>query len=770
MKNNSITGRVFGFIVSVIFMVVIEVNMVFGYENEWVDITTEDGAAMMIRGASTIYTAVPIRFTLKSLESERCYYSLSVDDGKTFGGFVLMEKDNIILYPDFDNVPNGVFILKFKKEVNITNDDFVSEEENRGEPVEIISEEYRICFDFETPQIEVNNSEVLEGWIANPKKLSLTVSDRVGYISRVVASCEGEVIYENHYNERDSVKKCNLMLELNKEAETDEGSNIIVKVQDCAGNMMTATYNYFLDSGIPDIEMSGVEDGAVFDDNAMIKIKIVGRNGIFSNLMYFITKNIDGVTTQEDVCINAKDIPEGKSIYFEDEGDYSIKAYAVSPTGNKSKIYEKKFRIDRNPPQITMIGVEEGMDYSKPIDMRLCVNENFETGCDVNVRIIRKRQDMAVELPLIVYKTEALQDERTLNLINDGDYIVYAEAVDSSGKKNQVTKHFRIDATPPLIVIDGLNNGEITNEKPRLKVGINDVFFDATLLSVVLNKKDKKGNYQTISEEKFIPQKNGDNKEVVVDGEGDYIVRCIACDRTGNATTEEVRFSVDYTPPVIQSLDSYNQKYFSNFQIPQNIKNLITDNSDYEYEAYLNDNIVSGGENVIKEGKYTLWVSAQDAAGNTAYDTAEFIVDHTAPQIVVSGVRSDGSISKGENVIISVNDDMDKLQTVLLNDKEMQIDEEGRVSQFVIGEYGEYDIKIKACDEAGNVADVDINVTCSRRGLSDMTYINNQKPIINDNVENEDNNGINDDLKGIIIGVFTMLSGTYGLVFRGIVS
>ena len=51
-----------------------------------------------------------------------------------------------------------------------------------------------------------------------------------------------------------------------------------------------------------------------------------------------------------------------------------------------------------------------------------------------------------------------------------------------------------------------------------------------------------------------------------------------------------------------------------------------------------------------------------------------------------------------------------------------------------------------------------------------MTYINNQKPIINDNVENEDNNGINDDLKGIIIGVFTMLSGTYGLVFRGIVS
>jgi hypothetical protein len=130
-------------------------------ENErlMVNITQENGESVLVKSGHTLYTALPVIFTIPDNVGDS-YYSISTDNGISFGTYVKMESDSVTLYPDDKTSPEGKWQIRFA---------------NVSEGTEKDSEVYVIHFDVTPPVTEIDR----EG--------KLTISDDTG-IQRCVVN------------------------------------------------------------------------------------------------------------------------------------------------------------------------------------------------------------------------------------------------------------------------------------------------------------------------------------------------------------------------------------------------------------------------------------------------------------------------------------------------------------------------------------------------------------------------------------------------------
>lgn len=774
-----------------------------------VDITTTDGENLLVKDSGVVYTAVPIIFDARMKEDEVCFYSLSADKGKTFGGYVPMEDGKVTLYPNEAIFPDNCFYMKFKKispeygaansiadagadvdDINEANNDTagaedylkadsdketgqenaensVNHSEDYADRKEIESSVYKVFFDMTVPDIVINNSEVLEGWKRENQILKVNVSDKKGFLSRIIATVGNDVVYEAHYNEDDCISETVCEINLNQQAKDSNGQCLIIKAYDCARNTMTSSYNFYIDKEKPVITVDGIEDGSIVNGEAGLLINITEKIPETAFVSYKMVRRLNGMESVDEVCENAGDAGGVKKIRIDEDGEYYFCAYAYDYAGNYSDIVEKKFTVDIHAPLVAIDGVTNGSDINKPVDLKISVKENLYEGCSVKVNVARKRQGIEVILPVSDYVLTSNDEERVISLKNDGDYEVSVVATDKAGRTSEAKADFRIDSTSPEIVIAGLNEGEATNRKPVVKIYAGDIFYDSTVLNTLVFKKDKSGEYKIIDNSTEVLRSEQDVKDIEIDEEGDYKISCRASDRSGNVSNEELTFKVDYTPPVIGELDKYDKKYFSRLALSGELDSYISDANNFKYSAYINDEEADWNKEIIEEGKYVLWVTAEDEAGNIADRSASFIIDRTAPQIVVAGIRKDVYIKKGNVVSITLSDENDTLKKVLVNGKEISIIDDGKRAAFAVSDYGEYMIDVEAFDEAGNNTGTAIKGYCR---AANVFFENPQKinrTSVSDIGENDENEN---DMKGLLIGFFSVLSGTYGLVFRGVVT
>ena len=115
---------------------------------------------------------------------------------------------------------------------------------------------------------------------------------------------------------------------------------------------------------------------------------------------------------------------------------------------------------------------------------------------------------------------------------------------------------------------------------------------------------------------------------------------------------------------MISGTDHLNNSYLRSFKLPGKLGDLVSDMTEVFAYAYLNDRRIGDDDVVIEEGKYVLNVIAEDEAGNAAEKTEVFIIDHTAPQIVLSGLDRNGNIKKGSRIKVSLFDEADRLTSV----------------------------------------------------------------------------------------------------------
>ncbi len=52
------------------------------------------------------------------------------------------------------------------------------------------------------------------------------------------------------------------------------------------------------------------------------------------------------------------------------------------------------------------------------------------------------------------------------------------------------------------------------------------------------------------------------------------------------------------------------------------------------------------GERIVKEGRHRFLIRAKDAAGNVEEKSAAFVIDHTAPEIIIKGARMENRMKR----------------------------------------------------------------------------------------------------------------------------
>ncbi|MCR5591131.1 MAG: hypothetical protein K6F73_06305 [Lachnospiraceae bacterium] len=698
-----------------------------------VDIKTYDGRSVIIKDERQFCTPLPVTFTPQAAD---CSYSISTDDGETFSTYIKMDKESVTLFPDDDTSPSGRWQIRFRE-----GDD--------GKESDI----YRIVFDVNPPEIVFTDPEKIDGWLTGSVRVHFAISDE-NALARIVAKCGDTVLYEMHRSEDDKMTACSVELELGDMGRAR--STVDIACYDIAGNRMDMSFEYLFDESVPVIYAEGILSGECYSGKASLKAIAKDRDSE-AYVCYTLERRTNKELTETEVT----GAPADTVIAFEEEGRYKIRIWAEDSAGNRSAELTKSFTVDGSAPVIQLTGVTENVDVRTNAVISVDVSDGIYEGTKVDIKLSKTDHEKTEIIPIESYTLLAEHDIREVNINSDGDYLLEVTAKDPAGNTVKEYRHFRMDATAPDISISGIDEGDITNGKPVLRFSAGEMFYASTVMSAILERKEG-SSYSVAESLDRVMRSANDHIDIEAEKEGEYRLTCIAADRSGNTSSSRLSFTVDRTPPVISDLKDIDSKYFKSFSLPAKLSSLIKDASGFTADAYIDDRKIGENDVIIEEGKYVLTILAEDGAQNTSEASASFIVDHTSPQIVLGGFDRDGNIRRGGTIKVSLAEDCDRLVSVKFNDRNIAVSSDNTATISVDG-YGQYCLAVKAEDPAGNVTDTQIHTSSPMYAGIFGEYMMTEKSIEAALPENDENEI---DYVGILIGLCSVLSGTFGLAFR----
>lgn len=296
----------------------------------------------------------------------------------------------------------------------------------------------------------------------------------------------------------------------------------------------------------------------------------------------------------------------------------------------------------------------------------------------------------------------------TLTVSSDGEYKIAVSYKDRSGNAmtNYESGQLVIDRTKPVITVSGIKNESANKgEKIGFRISASDTNFDISefkpqLTAVVRNEN---GVFASRTIDTGAIQASGDSYYCVVDNLNDdaiYTLTCKATDRAGNANElmtvtdsgnaelASVSFSVNRNGSTFM-LDEYTQNAVDKYYLGSVDNNIVVIETNVDpltsHEVKLNQKTLiqgtdytvtrtGGGSSWYKytyevnaslfenEGEYSLVVSSVDKAETMAFSdirNAEisFLVDKTAPEVVVSGIAKDGRYQTAKQLVTIIPTD-----------------------------------------------------------------------------------------------------------------
>ena len=355
-----------------------------------------------------------------------------------------------------------------------------------------------------------------------------------------------------------------------------------------------------------------------------------------------------------------------------------------------------------------------------------------------------------------ITKTEKFTFEETIDAkANEGNQVsMTVNAVDRSGNESTYTRELKIDVTKPEIDItfdnENARNGRYYNADRRAKINITELNFDAALVEIKITK-DGKDFSPVISE--WQSDKNDHYAYVDFTVDGDYTL-CVNCRDLADNDAEEKSvepFTIDKTmPSVAIALENSNleTRYFNE---TQTVVITVEEHNFNADDVWINMQPAGkigtwehhNDTHVIKvqfssEGECSLSCEYKDLAGNdiAVEDQAKmpisFVIDKTAPVIVIAGVEND-SANSGEVVpVITVLDtNMAPLGTAITLSTGKGADVE--IASDIVAGFAEdgfvytlngldakpddiYYLTVNAADEAGNESELTYRFSLNRRG------------------------------------------------------
>ncbi|MCL4517009.1 MAG: Ig-like domain repeat protein [Firmicutes bacterium] len=268
------------------------------------------------------------------------------------------------------------------------------------------------------------------------------------------------------------------------------------------------------------------------------------------------------------------------------DGGYRLGIEAVDLAGNKTK-ESIRIKVDTIAPQIVVSGVVDGVYYNQ----------------DLAPMVVIIEPNLASKL----VKLNGQPFNRGMVVNMEGEYQLVGQVEDAGGNRAEVVVRFTLDKTPPTVSVTGVADGVFYNHEVAPQIAITDKYLDSS--TILLNGQ---------------PYTSG----TPVKDDGTYTLSIEARDQAGNVTARQVDFGVDKVPPVIkvsgvEDGGAYNVDVVPVVEIEE--ANLV------KSRLTLNELPFKSGTTVHADDQYTLYITAEDRAGNTANRAVKFVIDQTPP-------------------------------------------------------------------------------------------------------------------------------------------
>jgi len=379
------------------------------------------------------------------------------------------------------------------------------------------------------------------------------------------------------------------------------------------------------------------------------------------------------------------EVPSNGTLEFTDlcDGNYTLCINASDYEGNNASavLY---FMIDTQPPRVWFV---------KP-------DKRFLNTTSVIVA-------WAYEEPYIDHFLIQLDDNSPISVgmrtgyvfdgLEDGKHEIRIVAYDKAGNFNENATWFVVDTSAPCVqFISPTNLSWCNSAAITIMWDVSDNWLDRVYLWNSSHWIDVKGKT---------------SHALHFHADGRYTLRIKAIDRAGNVATSSLILFVDTTPPIV-TLTTPAPNFYNISLL--NVSWLIFEKNLSCVLLYVDgqcSNVPCNGSTTLylPEGNHTIRVVAYDLAGNTGYATTWAVIDHTPPEVRITGL----SIEEG-NVIVEwvVNDTLSGVACIWLRLGEGSWINVTNLTSYKFSEVpaGSHVLTLRVVDQAGNKAEVHIHI------------------------------------------------------------
>ena len=412
-------------------------------------------------------------------------------------------------------------------------------------------------------------------------------------------------------------------------------------------------------------------------------------------------------TVHTDACTYTCDVT------FDEDGEYTFTVNCTDLAGNQGSYGQTdEFVIDLTKPVINVTydnnDVRNGSYYKEQRTATITIKEkNFDDERTIAI-ITAQMQGAPIDAPALsaFVKSEDM-NTATVSYEEEGDYSFSIEVTDLAGNEAEIftPQTFTVDMTPPELIVEGVEDGSANQGVVAPSITYSDVNLEEdtaeiTLTGANLGKVNfdkrigKVDNGIKIDLGDFKHQKEVDDL---------YTLEVTVEDLAGNEATDTRVFSVNRFGSVYVLSDDTKElvdHFYTNREKDLIITEINVDTLEFtEIDSSIDGDILTleegrdyevkraytdkkwkayeyhiAADNFEKEGAYVVTIYSEDKAKNKSSNKAKgkelsFVVDKTAPSIVVAGIEDGGQYRQ-----VSRDITLDVQDNVLLDDVDVYVD------------------------------------------------------------------------------------------------
>ena len=530
----------------------------------------------------------------------------------------------------------------------------------------------------------------------------------------------------------------NLVLSLDKVLAmngNENGKKIWVSVLDRTGHESRAEKNYSIDKDAPEISVAydRTEADTYYNANRTAMITVKERNFDPSKF------KVEGTSGSLGSWSGSGDVWTNTMTFSEDK-DYSFSLSCTDRAGNVSNTYSsEKFTIDKTAPKMSV-----SWNVDKPSNGNYYNSHRVATVNVVEHNFDGSRFKLEGNGTLSGWSGSGDTHTATVAFNEDGEYEFSISGKDLADNESESysSGKFNIDATTPELSVEGIDNGVSYKKDVNFSIKMSDNNIDISKTSVTLTGR-KNGNIRVNG---VVNEKTGEftfsdlPKEEVFDDVYTMVARVV--DKAGNTAEKTIKFSVNRYGSAYKFLDSkilgtyinapedavITETNVDKLDMSKAKVSVIRDGNEIPVDEKYIHIEESGGDTdkytytytVDKavfdtDGKYVMQVYSHAEEGtdyNSVSEEYAFVLDTTAPEIIISGVESGGVYKDYERTVTIDVRDMSGVDSIeaSLNGKAVPLNKKNGVYSFDVKESKDLqNIAVDVIDLAGNISKVSVD-------------------------------------------------------------